>query len=302
MTATDDAAPIPDPPELPRLRAWPVVRDAMSIYRREFATVIVLAVVVLGGAAVIDTFVDLQAERTQKNALAYAVILAATGISTIGSTFYAGMLDKLVGSAAHGHPRQPVRVVLRQVPYLSLIVADVLLTAAELVGTVAFIVPGLIITTFLGISGPVITIEGLGPVAGLRRSAQLVRHHFWLVFLLSTIPVAIEHELVALVQSLVSEHSYVLIFFERGVFGALVISVVGIVEVELAYTLIARYRASHRGSAALIGEASMPVVDDGGAAGEVLDGGVLPARDDPQEEHRPDGGAEQRPPEGASGA
>jgi hypothetical protein len=304
MTDTDDPGPISDPPPLPRLRAWTIVRNAMSIFRREFATVIVLAVVVLGGAAVVDTFVDLQAERTQKNAWVYAVIIAATGISTIGSTFYAGMLDALVGSAAHGHPRQRLGVVLRNVPYVSLIAADLLLTIAELAGTVAFIVPGLVITTYLGISGPVINIEGLGPIAGLRRSAQLVRRHFWLVFLLSTIPVAIEHELVALVQSLVGQHSYALIFFERGVFGALIISVVGIVEVELAYALIQRYREAHPESVAadLRAGGSVPVVDDGGATREVLDRGVLAADEDPEQQDRAEGRAQQGPAEGPADA
>ncbi len=291
MAATDDPATIADPPILPSVRVRTILRDALSIYRREFGVIIVLAVVVLGGAAVIDTFVDLQAERTQKNAWLYAVLVAATGISTLGSTFYAGMLDKLVGRAAHGHPKEPIRVILREVPYASLIVADLLLTVAELGGLLLFIVPGLVISTYLGLVGPVITIERLGPVAGLKRSAQIVRHHFWLVFFLSTIPVAVEHELVELVQSLVSEHSYARIFLERGVFGALVISVVGIIEVELAYELIQRHR-----------EASVPVVDDGGVADEVLDGGVLAAGDDPEQQDRAEAGAQQRPTEGGPGA
>ncbi|MCU1457552.1 MAG: hypothetical protein JWL73_1644 [Actinomycetia bacterium] len=291
MAATEDPATIAAPFAPPRLHASTIVRSAISIYRREFAKVIALAVVVLGSAAVIDTFVDLQAERSHLDTWAYAVIIAATGLSTVGATFYAGMLDALVGRAAHGHARQGVAVVLRTVPYVNLIVADLLLTLAELGATIAFIVPGIVLTTYLGIAGPVISIERLGPVAGLHRSVQLVRGSFWLVFFLCTVPVAIEHELVALVQSLVSEHSYALIFFERGVFGALVVSVVGIIEVELAYALIAR----HRAAGAVPAAGSVPVVDDDGVAHDVLHRGVPAARDDPEQQD----GAEERAEQGS---
>lgn len=72
MTATDDPAPIPDPPPLPRLHVWTIVRNAMPIYRRNFVKVLVLTIVVLGGAAVVDIFVGVLAERAQRNAWVYA--------------------------------------------------------------------------------------------------------------------------------------------------------------------------------------------------------------------------------------
>ena len=44
-----------------------------------------------------------------------------------------------------------------------------------------FVIPGMIVFTLFAITGPVINIEHVGAITGMQRSAELVRHHFWLV-------------------------------------------------------------------------------------------------------------------------
>ena len=58
-------------------------------------------------------------------------------------------------------------------------------------GLVLLIIPGLIALNLLAVVGPVIEIEDRRAWAGLRRSARLVRPHFWKVALIGTLPVLV---------------------------------------------------------------------------------------------------------------
>ena len=85
-----------------------------------------------------------------------------------------------------------------------MIVADILITVCTAIGTVLLVIPGLIVFTLFAITGPVINIEHLGAIRGMRRSAQLVRPHFWLVFFLVSIPLFLEHQVVHWASELLS--------------------------------------------------------------------------------------------------
>jgi hypothetical protein len=49
------------------------------------------------------------------------------------------------------------------------------------IGTVAFVIPGILVFVYLGLAAPVVEIEHHGVRASLSRSVSLVRGHFWLV-------------------------------------------------------------------------------------------------------------------------
>ena len=71
----------------------------------------------------------------------YVVALAGTAMSQVGITFYAGLLDKVVGEFELGEDPEPVLHVLRTLPYGSLIVADILITAVTALGLVLLVDP-----------------------------------------------------------------------------------------------------------------------------------------------------------------
>ena len=81
--------------------------------------------------------------------------------------------------------------MLRSLPWGALIRADLLVAAIIVLGVLALVIPGLIAMNLLAVVGPVIEIEERRPWAGLRRSAQLVRPHFWKVALIGTLPVLV---------------------------------------------------------------------------------------------------------------
>ena len=80
------------------------------------------------------------------------------GASTLGLTFYAGMLERLVGSVERNEPAQPVLVVLRTLPWRRLLVAEAILVLISAAASLLLIVPGLIVGTLFALVGPLINL------------------------------------------------------------------------------------------------------------------------------------------------
>jgi hypothetical protein len=112
-------------------------------------------------------------------AAALAVLLLAT-TGLIGEVFYTGAVAIAL---THPHDGEPpsLRQVAAMVDYRTLIAIDLIFGVLVAVGLVAFVVPGILIFVYLGLSAPVVEIEHHGVRAALRRSYRLVRGHFWLV-------------------------------------------------------------------------------------------------------------------------
>jgi hypothetical protein len=159
----------------------------------------------------------------------------------VGVVIYAGILDKVVGAHLHGHPDLSLREVWRVLPLGRLVAADALLTVATLTGLALFVIPGVIIFTLWSLVGPVITIEDRRVTSAFRRSWELVRGCFWLTFGLVTLPLKLEQAVLhAIHYAEVFDHPLVPAFLLNGLLGMIIGSVVGLIEVVLAYELIAR--------------------------------------------------------------
>ena len=158
-----------------------------------------------------------------------------------GVVVYAGILDKVVGAHLHGHPDLSVREIWNVLPLRRLLAADVLLAIATLVGLALFVIPGVILFTLWSLVGPVITIEDRSVGSAFRRSWHLVRPCFWLTLCLVTIPLQVEQAVLhAIHYAEIFEHPFVPAFLLNGLLGMVIGSIVGLVEVVLAYELIAR--------------------------------------------------------------
>jgi hypothetical protein len=167
--------------------------------------------------------------------------VAASVFAMVGVVVYAGLLDKVVGAHLHGHPDLTIREIWRVLPLGRLVAADVVLAMATLVGLALFVVPGVVIFTMWSLVGPVITIEDGSVVSAFARSWRLVRRSFWLVFFLVTLPLQVEQAaLHAIHYTELFDHPLLPAFLLNGLLGMVIGSVVGLVEVVLAYELIAR--------------------------------------------------------------
>ena len=220
-----------------------VVAAALRTYRQRFWRVAGTAFVVFGAVAAIDALATvLVIDRHVSRPVGAAITSTASAVfSMVGVVVYAGILDKVVGAHLHGHPDLRVPEIWRVLPLRRLVAADVVFALATLAGLALFVVPGVIVFTMWSLVGPVITIEDRSVRSALGRSWRLVRPHFWLTFCLVTLPLQVEQAVLhAIHYTDIFEHPLLPAFLLNGLLGMVIGSIVGLVEVVLAYDLIAR--------------------------------------------------------------
>jgi hypothetical protein len=175
--------------------------------------------------------------------------LALAGINVIGVTFLAGVFGRAVGAAEHGFPEQSIWQIFRTVPYGRLVEADFLVTLWTAIGLLMLVVPGLAAFTLLALTAAAVRLERRTGMAALRRSAQIVRHHYWTVFLLSTIPLTIGSVISDLVEGLARE-PFIVYFLVRLVATGSGAAICGLMQSELGFRLLAVTRVQEQEAAA----------------------------------------------------
>jgi hypothetical protein len=235
MTRRDEKTPAPAPARH-HLHPLELAAMAWQTARMEPARVIVPALVIFGLDALQSTvYTEITVDRLGWASLA-GFFLA--GASTLGLTFYAGMLERLVGSVERGEPAQPVGQVLRTLPWLRLLAAEAILVVIGGAASLVFLLPGLVVGTLFALVGPLINLLDTSVPDAFRKSFHLVWPHFVLVFCFVTLPLAIEHEVIVLVADLIPHEHIWLIFLTSFVLGDLFGMALGLTEVTLAERLV----------------------------------------------------------------
>jgi hypothetical protein len=216
----------------PRELVQMVVRTA----RTEPGRVFLPAVVIFGLDSASSTFfTEISIDHLGTESLAaFAVLL----VSTLGLTFYSGLLERLVGAVERNEPAPPVSQVIRTLPYLRLLAADLILWVIGGLASLAFVIPGLIVTTLFALIGPLINLEDLPIRAAFRRSATLVAPQFLLVLCLVTVPIALENELVGAIALLEHHLPIWVIFLIHLLLGLTLGVLIGLMEVSMANRLV----------------------------------------------------------------
>jgi len=106
------------------------------------------------------------------------LLLVITGL--LGEIFYTGAVAIALTHPHDGEPPSLLEVA-RTIDYWALIAVDLIFGVLVALGTVAFVIPGILVFVYLGLAAPVVEIEHRGVRAALARSYRLVRGHFWLV-------------------------------------------------------------------------------------------------------------------------
>jgi hypothetical protein len=246
----------------PRHRLHPVeiISMAFRTARAEPARVVLPALLIFGVVAFQGTlFTEISVDHL---GLESVIGVLFSGVSTLGITFYSGMLERLVGSVERNEPAQPVLDVMRTLPWLRLLVADTVLVLFELAAALLAVVPGLVVDTLFALVGPLINLLDSSVPDAFRRSVRLVLPHFLLVFFMITLPLALEHEIVVLLADVVPHEKVALVFLTSWeldfVFGV----ALGLVEVTLAERLV---RGAHGPGEALRSE-DIELIDLGDSA------------------------------------
>jgi hypothetical protein len=160
------------------------------------------------------------------------------GASSLGLTFYSGMLERLVGSVERNERPQPIHQVMRTLPWWRLLLAEFFLLIVSAIAAAAALLPGLVVDTLFALVGPLINLLDCRVLPALRRSLQLVWPHFVLVFMMITLPLAIEHELLILIKELFPHERTFAIFLTSFLLGDVFGVALGLVEVTLAERLV----------------------------------------------------------------
>ncbi len=130
-----------------------------------------------------QAFANLGSPQQQQNATPSSVLivgyLVILGIGLM-TPVVAGFVCRTIAASYLGEQYRPGQVVKTSVGTIAaLIISSLLVHLAELGAGIFCILPGLAIMALFVLTAPAIVIEGLGPVAGMRRSWKLVRPRFW---------------------------------------------------------------------------------------------------------------------------
>lgn len=171
----------------PKLSIRSTARGALDVFAHRWRFLFAVAVLVFLPLSVLDalgdgfTELEIEGEDPLLDVEHIAVFALASLVALLGEQFYAGVAEEAAGERRSGHAPRPLRRLAAELPYGRLLVADVVIAVGTVVGLLLLIVPGLLFFTWFSLTAPVITLEGKGVRAALRRSRDLVRGSFWRV-------------------------------------------------------------------------------------------------------------------------
>lgn len=168
-----------------RQRLVRLYRRLGRVYLAWGPRLLVLATVVFIPLGFIDALleqVDTSSLDVTSGFQAAAVLGALAAVVTsglFGEVFFSGAI---AASLTHAEDEESPGFVhlARHISYGKLILVDLIFTLMMVIGTIAIIVPGILVFVYLSLSGPVVELEKRGVWDGFRRSFRLVRGHFWM--------------------------------------------------------------------------------------------------------------------------
>lgn len=136
--------------------------------------------------ALLEGFAEPLSERELNTPLDIVQIIGATithtWVALLGEVVFAGIIAAVVAGERSSGPQRRIDQVVRHLPIGRLIGADLVFAVVVVGGAIAFIVPGIVFLVWFALIAPAIEVERLGLRDAFRRSRELVRTRFWLVF------------------------------------------------------------------------------------------------------------------------
>jgi hypothetical protein len=216
-----------------------VVREVATVYRRHWLLLIGAAVVFLIPQALADAFLDgLQVEgiRSARDVIIVAAVPLTVAVNLAGQALYSGFAASAVVEWRAGRAVPGAAALARSLPWVRLVMVDVVVSVGAAIGFTLLVVPGLVFLAYFTIAPALIKIEHLGVTDSLKRSASLVRGHFWGVLRILVGTIVISE---ALAQTIVSPfHGLAVVaVIDLGVQG-LIAPIEGLTVVVVALALL----------------------------------------------------------------
>jgi hypothetical protein len=169
-------------------------------------------------------------------------------LAAFGDVFFSGFVAAAV-LARTGHVRHSLKEMLLRLPYVRLILADLLITIGTSVGLVLLVVPGVVFFVWSSLTAPVIKIEDRKVFAAVRRSRRLVRGSFWTVLILLGGLYLASNTLTSMAQDFAASvigHRFLSHWVAAEALGVIVEPVVAVATVVVTLELIELHSARHR--------------------------------------------------------
>jgi hypothetical protein len=233
-------------PHVANLAVRDVFAGAWHLYRSEPVRVSISALVLLAPGLVMGVgtgaFIDRIQDESLSGKIVLAVIIAVVAgiIGTLGTVFYAGVLDELVGAVIRGREPPSLGAVVRELPVWRLIGADLVVTLIVGIASSVLVAPGFVLLAMLSTVGPIVNIEHRRVFPSIRRAISLTFPHLWLTLMTIGLPLGVEFA---------ADHYFLHLEGNAGLIVEFLVSVpliltvgvlVGLTEVVLAYALLAR--------------------------------------------------------------
>lgn len=146
------------------------------------ATIVFVPVGLIHSIALHADVASLNLSSNLEVAAVLIALAALTLTGLLGEVFYSGVVAVSLTHPENGHAPS-LREIAGWLDYRSLILVDIIFGVGVTLGLAFLVVPGILVFVWLGLAGPIVEIEGHGVRAALRRSVELVRGNFWLVFI-----------------------------------------------------------------------------------------------------------------------
>ncbi len=223
-----------------------VLRQVWGMFRRHFWRVALVALILFVPPPLLAIMLDglresLEADPGLIRGLGFVIgLLTVTMVRLFGPVVYAGYLDEAVGHEYFRGRHVRFRDVLRSLPWVRLVIADVVLVVGAVIGLSLFILPGLIWLTLFVLIGPVLVQERHGLTDGFSRTFQLARGAWQMIAVLVVASLVAENIVHEVVHQLFHHSPIWQQVTAAWIVSASVGGIVGLIEVVLASELMAR--------------------------------------------------------------
>jgi hypothetical protein len=226
-----------------KLRLGVVTRDSLRTWRRDFWQLTLLATALEAPIAVVELIwhVDPQIQVTSGAPFFSAFSLPLILYSNLSHHFLSGLLERFVGAERHGHERLTLVELVRDLPWLKLVAADLLLALVTAIGFLLLLVPGFIVATMFAVVLPIVNLERRGVIDSFRRSATLVRGNGGRVFVVWLGTSILSEVVPGLIGQLFHSDSQLVQVLSHAVPAAILLPIAALPLVVMAFELVDRY-------------------------------------------------------------
>lgn len=156
------------------------IRRSIATHRHAWGEVAVAALVALVPAALAQGALQSAAGGAPEASLRfYSLSLAAAAAGLLGYYLLNGIVAQLVVAQRRGDAHPGLLAIVRELPWGTLVVVDLVVSAGTAIGLELLVVPGVVFGTWFGLAPTLVETHHLAARPALSRSRELVGGDFW---------------------------------------------------------------------------------------------------------------------------